>query len=152
MRPSRTTTYSDCQNALLKRRGELFNEAERITERLGEIKNDVKALDATLKLVGYTGELDAIMPRAKRNVMFGTGELTGAIMLELRHATGPLRSREIAQNILAASGDDIRDRRAVSDLTRRVSKALRKQREAGVVLGQMDGGRNILWTLRPRVG
>ena len=146
----RAETYTDCQSALLKRRAELFGEAEAITERLAEIKNDVKALDKTLALVGYEGALDAIMPRAKRNVMFGSGELTGAIMLELRHATAPLRSREIAQNILAASGDDIRDRRAVSDLTRRVSKALRKAREDGSVIGQMDGSRNLLWQMRPR--
>ncbi|MEM9600256.1 MAG: hypothetical protein AAF926_04465 [Pseudomonadota bacterium] len=148
----RAETYTDCQSALLKRRGELFNEAERITERLAEIKNDVKALDKTLRLVGYEGELDAIMPRQKRNVMFGQGELLGSLMLELRHAEGPMRSRELAQNILAASGDDIRDRRAVSDLTRRVSKALRTQREKGIVIGKHDESRNILWVLRPRRG
>lgn len=149
---SRITDYSETQNGLLKTRSDLFNEAERITERLAEIKNDVKALDKTLRLVGYDGELDAIMPRQKRNVMFGQGELSSALMLELRHATGPLRSRELAQNILAASGDDIRDKRAVSDLTRRVSKALRTQRENGVVIGKTDESRNIMWTLRPRVG
>lgn len=149
---SRITDYSETQNGLLKTRAALFQEAERITERLAEIKNDVKALDKTLRLVGYEGELDAIMPRQKRNVMFGQGELLGALMLELRHAEGPMRSRELAQNILAASGDDIRDRRAVSDLTRRVSKCLRKHRESGAVIGQMDEGRNIRWMLRPRSG
>jgi hypothetical protein len=148
---SRITDYSETQNGLLKTRADLFNEAERITERLAEIKNDVKALDKTLRLVGYEGELDAIMPRQKRNVMFGQGELLGALMLELRHADRPLRSRELAQNILAASGDDIRDRRAVSDLTRRVPKCLRKKREDGTVIGKQDEGRNILWTLRPRI-
>ncbi len=147
---SRITDYRETHSGLLKTRADLFNEAERITERLAEIKNDVKALDKTLRLVGYDGDLDKIMPRQKRNVMFGQGELLGALMLELRHAEGPLRSRELAQNILATSGDDIRDRRAVGDLTRRVSKCLRKQRESGAVIGKLDESRNILWVIRPR--
>ena len=133
---SRIQDYTETQNGLLKTRGEMFNEAERITERLAEIKNDIKALDKTLRLVGYEGDLDAIMPRQRRNVIFGQGELLDALMLELRHAEGPLKSRELAQNVLASSGSDIRDRRAVSDLTRRVSKCLRVQRENGRVIGK----------------
>ena len=149
---SRIKDYSETHNGLLKRRGELFNEAERITERLAEIKNDIKAMDKTLRVIGYEGDLDKIMPRQRRNVIFGQGELLGALMLELRHASGPMRSRELAQNVLASSGDDIRDRRAVSDLTRRISKCLRVQREKGVVIGQNDESRNIQWILRPRNG
>ena len=149
---SRIKDYSETHNGLLKRRGELFNEAERITERLAEIKNDIKAMDKTLRVIGYEGDLDKIMPRQRRNVIFGQGELLGALMLELRHASGPMRSRELAQNVLASTGDDIRDRRAVSDLTRRVSKCLRVQREKGVVIGKQDESRNIQWVLRPRRG
>ena len=149
---SRIKDYSETHNGLLKRRGELFKEAERITERLAEIKNDIKAMYKTLRVIGYEGDLDKIMPRQRRNVIFGQGELLGALMLELRHASGPMRSRELAQNVLASSGDDIRDRRAVSDLTRRVSKCLRVQREKGVVIGKQDESRNIQWVLRPRKG
>ena len=149
---SRIKDYSETHNGLLKRRGELFKEAELITERLAEIKNDIKAFDKTLRVLGYEGDLDAIMPRQRRNVIFGQGELLDALMLELRHAEGPLKSRELAQNVLASTGDDIRDRRAVSDLTRRVSKCLRVQREKGAVICQKDGNRNALWILRPRNG
>jgi len=140
------------QSGLLSKRGDLFNEAEAITERLAEIKNDLKALDKTLRLVGYKGDLDGIMPRQRRNVIFGQGELLGALMLELRHAERPLTSRELAQNVLATSGDDIRDRRAVGDLTRRISKCLRVQREKGVVIGKQDESRTIQWVMRPRSG
>ena len=149
---SRIKDYSETHNGLLKRRGELFKEAERITERLAEIKNDIKAFDKTLRVLGYEGDLDKIMPRQRRNVIFGQGELLGALMLELRHASGPMRSRELAQNVLASSGDDIRDRRAVSDLTRRISKCFRVQREKGIVIGKQDESRNIQWVLRPRKG
>ena len=149
---SRIKDYSETHNGLLKRRGELFKEAERITERLAEIKNDIKAMDKTLRVLGYEGDLDKIMPRQRRNVIFGQGELLDALMLELRHAEGPLKSRELAQNVLASTGDDIRDRRAVSDLTRRISKCLRVQREKGHVIGKQDESRNIQWILRPRSG
>ncbi len=149
---SRITDYTETHNGLLKRRSEMFNEAERITERLAEIKNDIKAMDKTLRVLGYKGDLDAIMPRQRRNVIFGQGELLDALMLELRHAEGPLKSRELAQNVLASTGDDIRDKRAVSDLTRRVSKCLRVQREKGVVFGKQDESRTIQWVMRPRSG
>ena len=149
---SRIKDYSETHNGLLKRRGELFKEAERITERLAEIKNDIKAFDKTLRVLGYEGDLDKIMPRQRRNVIFGQGELLDALMLELRHAERPLKSRELAQNVLASTGDDIRDRRAVSDLTRRISKCLRVQREKGHVIGKQDESRNIQWILRPRKG
>ena len=149
---SRIKDYTETHNGLLKRRGELFKEAERITERLAEIKNDIKAFDKTLRVLGYEGDLDKIMPRQRRNVIFGQGELLDVLMLELRHAERPLKSRELAQNVLASTGDDIRDRRAVSDLTRRVSKCLRVQREKGVVICQKDGNGNAQWILRPRNG
>lgn len=121
-------------------------------ERLAEIKNDIQAFDKALIALGYKGDLDAAMPRQRRHVIFGRGELLDALMLELRLAEGPLKSRELAQNVLASSGSDIRDRRAVTDLTRRVSKCLRVQREKGVVIGKQDESRNIQWVLRPRKG
>jgi len=149
---SRITDFTETQNGLLKKRSELFNEAEGMMERLAEIKNDIQAFDKALTALGYKGDLDAVMPRQRRHVIFGRGELLDALMLELRLAERPILSRELAQNVLASNGSDIRDRRAVSELTRRVSKCLRKQREAGRVLGQMDSSRNLLWSLRPRTG
>ncbi len=121
-------------------------------ERLAEIKNDIQAFDKALIALGYKGDLDAAMPRQRRHVIFGRGELLDALMLELRLAEGPLKSRELAQNVLASSGSDIRDRRAVTDLTRRVSKCLKTQREKGAIIGRQNESRNIEWQIRPRVG
>ena len=53
-----------------------------------------------LGTLGYSGDLDAAMPRQKREVIFGRGELSRAIMGELRHAEGPLSSRDIAREII----------------------------------------------------
>ena len=56
-------------------------------------------------MLGYEGDFDAIMSRQRRNVIFGQGQLPDALMIELRHAERPLKSRELAQNVLASTGD-----------------------------------------------
>lgn len=148
MKPARTDTYEHTISGLLSKRADLFNEAGRIRDRLAEIKNDIGALDRVLGTLGYTGDLDAEMPRQKREVIFGKGELTRAILDELRGATGPLGSREIAQSIVALSGQDARDRKHITDVTRRVSKALRILKEGGDVRSVVDSKGNLMWSLR----
>ena len=61
-------------SGLLAKRADLFNEAERIRDRLAEIRNDIGAVDRVLGTLGYIGKMDAEMPRQKRNVLFGPGE------------------------------------------------------------------------------
>lgn len=143
-----THTYEHTISGLLGKRADLFNEAERIRDRLAEIKNDIGALDRVLGTLGYTGDLDAAMPRQKREVIFGRGELSKAIMGELRHATGPITSREIAQDIVAMRGEDARDRKYISDLTKRVSKALRSMKAEGLVRSVADAKGNLSWERR----
>ena len=104
-------------------------------------------MDRVLGTLGYTGNLDAEMPRQKRQVVFGKGELTTNILRELRMAERPLTSRELAQTIVALHGD-ARDRKYVSDVVKPVSKALRAQREAGVVRSAQDERGNVKWALR----
>lgn len=88
------------------------------------------------------------MPRQKREVIFGRGELSKAIMGELRHADGPLSSRDIAREIVALRGEDARDRKYLGDLTKRVSKALRQMRDDGYVASKTDTKSNVTWMKR----
>lgn len=148
MKPARTETYEHTITGLLGKRAALFNEAEQIRDRLAEIKNDVGAIDRVLGTLGYTGDLDAEMPRQKREVIFGRGELTRAILGELRGADGPMTSREIAQGVIAVSGHDARDRKFLTEHTKRVSKALRVLKEENVVRSSVDAKGNVMWTLR----
>lgn len=147
-RIARTETFEHTITGLLAKRADLFNEAERIRDRLAEIKNDIGAIDRTLSVLGYTGDLDAAMPRQKREVIFGRGELSRAIMGELRHAEGPLSSRDIAQTIVAMRGEDARDRKYISDLTKRVSKALRQMKAEGLVRSTVGTKGNMSWEKR----
>lgn len=148
MKPARTETYEHTISGLLSKRADLFNEAVRLRERIAEIKNDIDAIDRVLGTLGYTGDLDREMPRQKRHVVFGKGELTRSILDELRGATGPMGSREIAQAIVAVSGQDARDRKLITDVTRRASKALRILKLAGDVRSSVDIKGNLMWTLR----
>jgi hypothetical protein len=149
MKPARTETFEHTITGLLAKRADLFNEAERIRDRLAEIKNDIGALDRVLGSLGYTGDLDAAMPRQKREVIFGRGELSRAILGELRHAEAPLSSRDIAREIVTMRGEDARDRKYLSELTRRVSKALRQMRGEGLVRLQTGKTGNFSWDLMP---
>lgn len=147
MRPARTETFEHTISGLLTKRADLLGEAERLRDRLAKIKNDISAIDRVLGSLGYAGDLDAQMPRQKREAIFGRGELTRAILDELRGADGPMTSREIAQAVVALSGD-ARDRRYVSDLTKRVSRALRMLREQDTVRSGVDNNGNVMWSLR----
>lgn len=140
--------YDNTISGLLRKRAELLGEAGGLRDRLAEIRNDVDALDRTLGALGYKGDLDVDMPRQKREVIFGQGELTRALMRELRDADGPMTSRELANNVLALKGDDVRDRRLLTEVTKRVSKALRIQREEGRVRSSTDRLGNMLWSRR----
>ena len=142
---SRTHTFEHTVSGLLTKRADLFNEAQRIRDRLAEIKNDVAALDRVLGTLGYTGNLDAEMPRQKRQVLFGAGELTRAILDELRDATEPMASREIARAILVVNEQDPRDRRLLTEHTRRVSKALRILAKTGRARYSTDQFSGRVW-------
>lgn len=144
---SMVNEYTNTISGLLRKRQEMLTEAERLRDRIAEIKNDLSALDRTLASLGHKGDLDAMMPRQRRQVVFGRGDLIRAILNELRGAERPLRSREIAQAIIAVRGDDPRDQRYIADLTRRVGKALRPLRASKEVKAVTDKSGCLVWNL-----
>ena len=146
MKRHRSETFEHTISGLLTKRADLFGEGASIRTRLAELRNDIDAIDRTLATFGYKGDLDAAMPRARREVQFGRGELTRAILSELRDADGPLGSREIAQGIVELQGYDARDRNYVTELTRRVSKALRILKNVGQVASAPDRRGNLMWS------
>lgn len=143
---ARATDYSHTINGLLTKRADLFNEAKELRERIAEIKNDIDAIDRALGTFGYSGDLDAAMPRQKRHVVFGKGELFRSCMDVLRGADTPLTSRQIAQQIMELNGQDARDRRFLNDLVKRVGKCLRQTEAARK---GTDGAGNVVWSLQP---
>jgi len=144
---SRQTEYDHTISGVLHRRVALYHEAERLRDRMAEIKNDIHAIDRTLNVLGYEGPIDEAMPRQKRDVIFGKGELAKAVSDVLRTADGPVTSRHIAQEIVSVNGQDARDRKFVSDLVKRVGKVLRVRHLAGRVRKGTDANGNVVWQL-----
>ena len=104
--------------------------------------------DRVLGALGYAGDLDAAMPRQEREVLFGQGELTRAILAELQCADWQMGSREIAQGTVAVSGSAARDLNFSAELTRGVSKALHTLKGKDVVRSSVDANGNLPWSLR----
>lgn len=143
MQKARTETFDHTISGLLSKRADILGEAQDLRTRIAEIKNDLDAIDRTLNVLGYTGDLDAQMPRQKRHVVFGKGELFRSCMGVLRTAQGPLTSRMIAQQIVELNGQDARDRKYVNDLVKRVGKCLRQSDSA--TKGTDERG-NVVWS------
>lgn len=150
IRPSRTETFQHTIGGLLGKRVELFQEAERLRDRIAEIKNVLGALDRTLTTLGYEGPLDEVMPRQRRHVVFGTGELTSAILAELRVAETVLTTRDIARQVVTVREEDPDDRKYLSDVVKRVGKALRALRDKGVAVSAPNTAGVVTWRLRSK--
>ncbi len=133
---------------LLATRVKMFNEAAQLRERTDGIKKDIAAIDRVLDAVGYSGELDAIMPRRAPLRVFEQGELT-RLTLEVLRRSGPLTAGSIAFAHLVARGEDTEDRKALKAMTDRVSRFLRRERSKGRVVAQNGEGKALLWSIKP---
>lgn len=80
-------------------------------------------------------------------MLFGRGELTRGILDMLREATAPITSQEVVQFVFSLTGHDARDRRLMTEHTRRVSKALRTLAQSSGVRRASDKLGNVTWGL-----
>ncbi|WP_156398941.1 hypothetical protein [Methylobacterium sp. Leaf469] len=123
-------------NGLLAKREELSRENADLRERMAVLANDIETLDRVLDACGYRGELVGSTPRAARIVLFYRNELRDYLLAELRKAVEPMTARQLAESVCQTEGKDSRDRRLLTDVTRRVGCALRKMRASRMVEGE----------------
>ena len=142
IKPAATKTFEHTVTGLLAKRVDLFDEALGLRDRLAEIKNDVAAIDRVLGTLGYKGDLEAQMPRQKREALFGRGDLTRSILDDLRNALRPLATREIADAVVIQTGQDPHDKKVFRDITRRISSALCVLKQKGSVVSSLDAKGN----------
>ena len=128
-----TETYQHTINGLLQKRSEMMEEIAVTRERLAVLSNDVESMDRVLERLGYSGDIQ-LTPRVPRIVLFYRGELRQFLMGQLREH-GPLTSRLLAEKLIQIEGKDARDRRMMSDVVRRIGKALRQMQDAKLVSG-----------------
>ena len=108
--------------------------------------NDIEAIDRVLDAFGYQGQLEGRTPRAARIVLFYRNELREYLLAELRKADRPLSRRQLAALVCQVEGKDPRDRRLITDITRRVGTTLRKMRASKLVQGQRDKSGSAVWS------
>lgn len=85
-------------SGLLKHRDDLMGDIVALRERMGELHNDLEALDRVLVSLGYDGPLEGRTIRQTRLVIFHRNELRQFLLRELRKGD-PLSSRDLAERI-----------------------------------------------------
>lgn len=128
-----TETYQHAISGLLQKRSEMMEEMAVTRERLGVLANDVESIDRVLERLGYSGDIQ-LTPRVPRVVLFYRGELRQFLLGQLREH-GVMTSRRLAENLIQMEGKDARDRRMLSDVVRRLGKALRQMKDSKLVIG-----------------
>lgn len=140
--------YANTISGLLRKRSELMGDAQRLREQLAHVGNDIEALDRTLISLGYAGDLKGVQPRGNRIVFFARDELRRFLLDELRKATAPLSSRDLAEKIIGLEGKDCRDRRLRNDMVKRVGKSLKLLRAQGLAKSSRQAS-GFVWTSAP---
>jgi hypothetical protein len=133
---------------LVKRRAELAGELEAMHERIRKMVADLEHLDATIRIVNPDYEPEGIAPKMFRPPAdwSGRGQMSRMVLSILRVAKEPLTSREIGSRMVLERGLAMDDR-LLRTMTKRVSTALRDQREKGRVTSEQGPGTYALWSV-----
>lgn len=140
-------TYEIAVSSLLQKREWLLKELERLRQETAEVGNDVRAIERTLSVLGYTGKLDIVQPVKHRYMMFVRAELKKFILGQIREH-GALASRELARAWAEAEGKDPHDEGMMVDLTKRVSKSVRNLVDNGTLRRERDKANRYVYSLK----
>jgi hypothetical protein len=121
-------------NTLSRKRGEIVGKIEHLQNTLRALTVDLDHVDATLRIIKPDIDLEPIkvrpVPPAHRAF---TGEISQIALTMLREAGSPLTSAEIAEQVMAKRGLDVRDARLRNTMIKRIGAALGKWKREGVV-------------------
>jgi hypothetical protein len=145
------TEHSVALHTLVRRRAQLDGDLERQQEKLRELHQAIKHLDAVLVLLKPDIDLGKIAPkRARPPHVAAPGEITGIVIDCLREADGPLTSRALAQAVVERRDLDPEDMKLEITMARRVRACLRPLRLAGRVRAVPIGAGPQGWVLATR--
>jgi len=131
---------------LTKRRAELTGEADTLRARLAHIGADVGHLDAVIRQFDPDYDLGSIRPKRSRGAdVAGRGQMSRFILGVLREATEPVTTQEVARRLMTERGQDMEDRRLVTQTMKRVGMALSRQKANGAVRAEQGVGQPTLW-------
>src|SRR5271167_2495065 len=134
-------------SALRAKRAELSGDLIAAQKRLEKIRDDLDAVDRTLRVFDPRQHPEKIRPVVKRkgDRMFGYGECTRAILNALRDAPEAMTVDQVAERValdcrIATEASDV-----AATLRWRVKAALTKLGKRGVVSAE---GRPARWSVR----
>src|ERR1700737_3822375 len=103
--------YEITIHGLLCKRRHLLGDADNLKKSLSCALEDIRALDRTLKALGYSGEHERMVAAGTRKGVFRRDQLRRFLIGELRHAGKPLRSGELAERTMHKEGLEPRSTR-----------------------------------------
>lgn len=135
---------------LVKKRAELAGELTTTHDRLRELVNQLEHLDATLRFVAPDVEVEAIRPKSFRppEDWSKRGQMSRLVLSIVRQSRETLTSREIAAQMLLERAMATDDMKLLQLMTKRVSVALRDQRDKGRVTSIEGPGTYLLWAIQ----
>lgn len=132
--------------ALTNKRAELAGMLRQLEQQLGQQRANLAHIDATMRLFDPAIRPKDIRPKQprERNAWFRPGECLRLIYDELREATQPMTTRELAERIMRlkaipAADDDCRERiqKTLLGSLNRAKETIARVEIAGVVRWQL---------------
>ncbi|MEW4458994.1 hypothetical protein AB1K42_12915 [Roseibium algicola] len=147
MKPAKLQNFESIIRGLLTKRVTLYHEREEQLSNIASLDNDISAIDRAIRLLGYEGDLNALMPKNAGNRRYKQGDVSRHVSDVLRTATEPLTSRQIANKVAAVRGENTDDHRHMVKLTNNVSRVLGGMRKQGRVVSEGIENGVQLWRL-----
>ncbi len=142
----RSTSYAITINGLLTNRARLMREGRKDRDRRDQIATDIAAIDHVLtRVLGFTGDIEAVTRDFKREAVFKRGEMFAVICDVLRQADRPLTTREIAKAVYATKGKTVGSGRQSKEWINRVRHACKRLERDGTAMVAMDGHGDVVW-------
>jgi hypothetical protein len=116
-------------SALRAKRAELSGELIAAEKRILQLRDDITALDRTIRVFDPTAEPHTIRPifRRKKPTLIPRGQCSRAVLGILRHAECPMTAREIAGQLAARYQIDASNTEAMKPLVAKVRNTLPRQ-------------------------
>jgi predicted GNAT family acetyltransferase len=127
-----TDTYEHAINGLLQKRQEIMGEMVVARERLGQLANDVEAIDRVLQRLGHDEKLEMIQS-SPRHIVFYRGQLRQWLLTQMREL-GPVTSRQLAERLVQVQQKDVRDRKLMDEVVNRIARGLHSMHDARMVV------------------
>ena len=132
---------------LLRKRREMLAETDQLRKALTAQLENTRALDRTLRALGYKGELHRMKPAGNRQVTFHRDELRRYLLDQLRVADTPLDSRELAERVMRREGQEPSDRALRNSMVKSVTQCLRRMRIQGQTNSHYNEHGYFVWKI-----